>query len=82
MGVDLVVAFSVLGVAIVIGLATLGATIGQGIAVSRATEIIGKNPNAKKEVMSGLFLGLLMIVSLMLFALAIAVILLWMNPFV
>ncbi|WP_439443753.1 ATP F0F1 synthase subunit C [Listeria aquatica] len=79
---DLVVACSILGAAIAVGLATLGAAIGQGISVSRATEIIGKNPNAKKEVMSGLLLGLLMIVSLMLFALAIAIILLWMNPFV
>lgn len=78
---DLVVACSVIGAALAIGLATLGAAIGQGIAVSRATEIIGKNPNAKKEVM-GLFLGLLMIVALMLFALAIAVILLWVNPFI
>lgn len=75
-------ACSILGAAIAVGLATLGAAIGQGISVSRATEIIGKNPNAKKEVMSGLLLGLLMIVSLMLFALAIAIILLWMNPFV
>ncbi|WP_048626996.1 ATP F0F1 synthase subunit C [Listeria ivanovii] len=79
---DLVVACSVIGAALVVGLATLGAAIGQGIAVSRATEIIGKNPNAKKEVMGGLFLGLLMIVALMLFALAIAVILLWVNPFI
>ncbi|EAC8549465.1 ATP F0F1 synthase subunit C [Listeria monocytogenes] len=70
---DLVVACSVIGAAL---------AIGQGIAVSRATEIIGKNPNAKKEVMGGLFLGLLMIVALMLFALAIAVILLWVNPFI
>lgn len=52
---DLVVACSVIGAALAIGLATLGAAIGQGIAVSRATEIIGKNPNAKKEVMGGLF---------------------------
>ncbi|HAC1675620.1 ATP F0F1 synthase subunit C [Listeria monocytogenes] len=79
---DLVVACSVIGAALAIGLATLGAAIGQGIAVSRATEIIGKKPNAKKEVMGGLFLGLLMIVALMLFALAIAVILLWVNPFI
>ncbi|EKZ5182166.1 ATP F0F1 synthase subunit C [Listeria monocytogenes] len=79
---DLVVTCSVIGAALAIGLATLGAAIGQGIAVSRATEIIGKNPNAKKEVMGGLFLGLLMIVALMLFALAIAVILLWVNPFI
>lgn len=54
---DLVVACSVIGAALAIGLATLGAAIGQGIAVSRATEIIGKNPNAKKEVMGGLFFG-------------------------
>ncbi|MHC5250946.1 ATP synthase subunit c family protein [Listeria kieliensis] len=79
---DLVVACSILGAAIAVGLATLGAAIGQGISVSRATEIIGKNPNAKKEVMSGLLLGLLMIVALMLFSLAIAIVLLWMNPFV
>ncbi len=75
-------ACSILGAAIAVGLATLGAAIGQGISVSRATEIIGKNPNAKKEVMSGLLLGLLMIVALMLFSLAIAIVLLWMNPFV
>jgi F-type H+-transporting ATPase subunit c len=79
---DFIVGLSLLGAAIVIGLASLGATIGQGIAVSRATEIIGKNPKAKKEVMNGLFLGLLMIVSIMLFSLAIAIILLWFNPYV
>ncbi|KXX32715.1 ATP F0F1 synthase subunit C, partial [Listeria monocytogenes] len=73
---------SVIGAALAIGLATLGTANGQGIADSRATEIIGKNPNAKKEVMGGLFLELLMIVALMLFALAIAVILLLVNPFI
>lgn len=46
---DLVVGLSLLGARLVIGLASLGATIGQGIAVGRATEIIGKNPKAKKK---------------------------------
>lgn len=78
---DLVVACSVIGAALAIGFATLGAAIGQGIAVSRATEIIGKTRTQRKKLWE-VFLGLLMIVALMLFALAIAVILLWVNPFI
>lgn len=79
---DLVVAASVLGAALCIGLATLGAAIGQGIAVSRATEVIGKNPKAKSEILGVLLVGLLMIVVLMLFALAISIILIYINPFI
>lgn len=79
---DLVVSMSIIGAAVAIGLATLGAAIGQGIAVSRATEVIGKNPKAKQEVLSILITGLLMIVALMFFALAVAVILIYLNPFI
>ncbi|UYT10311.1 hypothetical protein [Lactococcus garvieae] len=79
---DLVVSMSIIGAAVAIGLATLGAAIGQGIAVSRATEVIGKNPKAKQEVLSILITGLLMIVALMFFSLAVAVILIYLNPFI
>lgn len=54
---DLVVACSVIGAALAIGLATLGAAIGQGIAVSRATEIIGKNPTQRKKLWEVFFWG-------------------------
>ncbi|EAC3180768.1 ATP F0F1 synthase subunit C [Listeria monocytogenes] len=79
---DLVVSMSIIGAAVCVGLATLGAAIGQGIAVSRATEVIGKNPKAKSEIYGVLFIGLLTIVSLMLFSLAVAVILIYINPFI
>ncbi|MFC4225036.1 ATP F0F1 synthase subunit C [Lysinibacter cavernae] len=79
---DLVVGLSVMGAALVVGLAVLGACIGQGIAVSRATEAIGKNPNAKPEIVSMLMVGVLTMVVLILFALVLAVILIYINPFV
>ncbi|QIK69167.1 ATP synthase F0 subunit C [Erysipelothrix sp. HDW6C] len=77
-----VVAFSVLGAAITVGLAVLGAGIGQGIALGKATEAVGKNPNAKPEVTNMLFVGLAMLVAIILFAIAVAVILIYANPYV
>lgn len=77
-----VVAASVLGAALVVGLGVLGACLGQGHAVARAIESLGRNPNARGVVMHVLIIGLVTMVVLMLFALAIAVVLLYLNPFV
>lgn len=79
---DQVVSYSLLGAALTVGLAVLGAGIGQGIALSKATEAVGKNPSSKPEVMNMLFIGLLMMIAIILFAIAIAVILIYINPFV
>ncbi|MFV0499431.1 MAG: ATP F0F1 synthase subunit C [Bacilli bacterium] len=79
---NLVVALSLLGAALVVGLSILGVGIGQGIALSKATEAVGKNPSAKKEVTSMLFVGLMMMLAIILFAIALAIILIYANPFV
>lgn len=79
---ELVVGMSVLGAALAVGFAVLGACIGQGIAVSKATEALGKNPNAKSEVINIMVIGLITMVVLILFALAIAAVLIYFNPFI
>lgn len=77
-----VVAFSLLGAALAVGLGVLGACIGQGLAVSKATEAIGKNPAAKSEVQTMMIIGLVTMIVLVIFALAIALVLIYLNPFV
>lgn len=79
---DQVLAYSVLGAALAVGLAVLGGGIGQGIALSKGMEAVGKNPNAKPEVMNMLVIGLIMSIALILFAIVIAVILIYINPFI
>lgn len=79
---ETVVAFSLLGAALAVGLAVLGACIGQGLAVSKATEAVGKNPAAKSEVQTMMIIGLVTMIVLVLFALAVAIVLIYLNPFV
>lgn len=79
---ELVVGLSVLGAALAVGLAVLGATIGQGIAVSKATEALGKNPHVKPEIINIMVIGLITMVVLIIFALAIAAVLIYFNPFI
>ncbi|MEV7973684.1 ATP F0F1 synthase subunit C [Cellulomonas sp. NPDC089187] len=79
---ELVVGLSVLGAALAVGLAVLGACIGQGIAVSKATEALGKNPHVKPEIINIMVIGLVTMVVLIIFALAIAAVLIYFNPFI
>ncbi|MFJ3395258.1 ATP synthase F0 subunit C [Leifsonia aquatica] len=79
---ETIVALSLLGAALSVGLAVLGACIGQGLAVSKATEAVGKNPAAKSEVQTMMIVGLVTMVVLVAFAIAIAIVLVYLNPFI
>ncbi|WP_034764586.1 ATP synthase F0 subunit C [Chrysiogenes arsenatis] len=64
------------------GLAAFGTGIGMGSAIRGATEGISRNPNASGKIMTTMIIGLAMIESLAIYALVVALILLFANPYV
>ncbi|MDR0851408.1 MAG: ATP synthase F0 subunit C [Clostridiales Family XIII bacterium] len=78
--------------AFVLGLSALGAGIamiagfgiglGQGIATGKAVESIARQPEAKGDIMSTMFIGLAMAETSVIFSLVVAIILLFANPLV
>lgn len=64
-----------------VGLGALGCGIGQGIATSKACEGIARNPGTTGKIQVNMIIGLAMIESLTIYALVIALILLFVNPF-
>ena len=57
------------------------AALAQGRAVSAATEAIARNPGAAGDIRGSLLLGLVLIESLAIYALLVALILFFANPF-
>jgi len=76
-----VLAFSALGAGIAM-LAGFGVGIGQGIASSKALEGIARQPEAKGDIMSAMFVCLAMMETSVIFALVIAIVLVLANPLV
>ena len=66
---------------IAIGAAAFGTGIGQGLGLKGATEGIARNPGASGKITTTLIIGLAMIESLAIYALVVALILLFVNPF-
>jgi F-type H+-transporting ATPase subunit c len=81
-GDSLIVAFSALAAGVGVGLAALGGGIGQGIAVNGTVLGTARNPEVGGKLMTLLLIGLALIESLVIYALVIALILLYANPFV
>ena len=63
-----------------IGIAAFGCGIGQGMAVRGACEGIARNPDSSGKVTVTMLIGLAMIESLSIYALVIALILIYANP--
>ena len=74
-------AYTVLGASIAISVAALGGGIGQGMATAKAVEGIARQPEASGKIQTLLILGLAFIESLTIYALVIALILIFVNPF-
>ncbi len=64
-----------------IGIAAFGTGIGQGLGLKGATEGIARNPGASGKITTTLIIGLAMIESLAIYALVVALIILFVNPF-
>jgi F-type H+-transporting ATPase subunit c len=63
-------------------LAGIGIGLGQGIATGKALESIARQPEAKGDIMTTMFIGLAMTETSVIFALIVAIILLVANPLV
>ena len=59
-----------------------GVGLAQGGAVSKALEGIARQPEAKSDIMSTMIIGLAMVETSEIFALIIAIILVFVNPLV
>lgn len=66
-----------LAAAIAIGLGTIGTGVGQGTAVGKTVEAIGRNPEAAGRLQTVMIIGLAFIESLCIYALVVAIILLF-----
>ena len=74
-------AMAALGCGLGIGIAALGTGIGQGIGLGKACEGVARNPNASGKITTTLIIGLAMVESLCIYALVVALIILFVNPF-
>jgi F-type H+-transporting ATPase subunit c len=61
-----------LGAGLAIGLAAIGGALGQGMAARAALEGISRNPGASDKMNTPMILGLVLIESLVIYALVIA----------
>jgi F-type H+-transporting ATPase subunit c len=72
---------TVLGAGLAIGLGAIGTGIGQGTAVGKALEAMARQPEMVSTIQTNMFIGLAFIESLCIYALAVAMILIYANPF-
>ena len=66
------------GLAVIAG---IGPGIGQGIAAGHGAAAVGRNPGAKGDIMSTMLLGQAVAETTGLYGFAVAIILLFANPF-
>ncbi len=78
-GEDLILAASALGAGVAM-IAGIGAGIGQGFAAGKGTEAVGRQPEAQGIVLRTMLLGAAVAETTGIYALVIALILLYANP--
>jgi F-type H+-transporting ATPase subunit c len=74
-------AMAAIAASVGVGLAAAFCGIGQGMATSKACEGIARNPGASGKITTSLIIGLAMVESLTIYALVVALIILFVNPF-
>jgi len=72
---------SIIAASLGLGIVALSAAFAQGMATSKAVESIARQPEAKGPITQNLVLGLAFIESLTLYALLIAIVLIFVNPY-
>lgn len=65
-------ALTSIAMAIAVGIGMVGPGIGIGLLVSKALEAIGRNPEATKQIMTPMFIGIAAVEALAIFALLVA----------
>lgn len=80
-GKDLILAFSALGAGIAM-IAGLGPGIGQGYAAGKGTEAVGRQPEARGDIVSTMLVGQAVAETTGIYSFVIALILLFANPLI
>lgn len=65
-----------------VGIGTIGTAIGQGLSVAAAMNGIARQPEAAGSISTNLIIGLAFIESLMIYALVVALLLLFADPLI
>jgi F-type H+-transporting ATPase subunit c len=76
-----VIQYTVLAAGLAIGLGAIGSGIGMGTAIGGACEGTSRNPEAGGRILTTMIIGLAMIESLTIYALVVALILMFGNPY-
>ena len=76
----IVVCCSVLAAGLAMGLGTIGTGVGMGHGLNGATGAVGRNPEAQGKILLTMMVGLAMIESLAIYALVVALVILYANP--
>ena len=66
-----------LAAGIAIGLAALGGAIGMGVAVAKSNESIARQPEMKNDIRSSMMLGMVFIETAIIYALVVAILLIF-----
>ncbi len=78
--ISTVARYTVLAAGLAIGLGAIGSGIGMGTAIGGACEGTSRNPEAGGRILTTMIIGLAMIESLTIYALVIALLLLFGSP--
>ena len=71
----------VIGAGLAMGLGAVGPGIGGGMAVGGAVEGVSRNPGASGKILTTMMIGFAMIESIAIYALVVALIILYANPY-
>ena len=76
----IVVAISIFSAAMVMAAGTMTTALGMGHGLNGAVNAVGRNPEAQGKIMTTMMVGLAMIESLAIYALVIALVVIYANP--
>ena len=78
----IVIGCALIAAGIAIGVGAVGAGLGLGQATSGASNAVGRNPEAQGKVMLTMMVGMAMTESVAIYALVIALVILFANPLI
>jgi len=73
---------SIIAAAFAVGLGSVGPALGEGRAVAAAMDAIARQPDSAGVISRTLFVGLAMIETMAIYALVVALVLLFANPLI
>ena len=76
----IIIGCSLIAAGLAIAFGTIGTGNGMGAGLNGATNAVGRNPEAQGKILLTMMVGLAMIESLAIYALVVALILLYANP--